>query len=278
MIESVALCEKRQRRPQAHDARDRRKKGITVRARFELRGVRHRHLSDVQVDEVRRLLLAAIAEEYTEFERQEAIVIADWPEDTTGLMRAMAALEMFCTAKPSRQSQTRWLALMAGLRTLFLLQSANTVRAPRGISRRPILRRLRTQRTGVATKQALSRLARVRRRTRFEWDSASTAGTTEEMRTMREANGPAMEPISNTAHLLQPMIDRAVRDPGWPVAAYRDDDHFVDVTAGEFHERVRQLAKGLIGGGVEAGIASRSCHTRGSSGCWSTTPSSQSEV
>ena len=70
---------------------------------------------------------------------------------------------------------------------------------------------------------------------------------------MREANGPAMEPISNTAHLLQPMIDRAVRDPGWPVAAYRDDDHFVDVTAGEFHERVRQLAKGLIGGGVEAG-------------------------
>ena len=67
-----------------------------MRARFELRGVRHRHLSDVQVDEVRRLLLAAIAEEYTEFERQEAIVIADWPEDTTGLMRAMAALEMFC--------------------------------------------------------------------------------------------------------------------------------------------------------------------------------------
>ena len=63
----------------------------------------------------------------------------------------------------------------------------------------------------------------VRRRTRFEWDSASTAGTTEEMRTMREANGPAMEPISNTAHLLQPMIDRAVRDPGWPVAAYRGE-------------------------------------------------------
>ena len=41
------------------------------------------------------MLLAAIAEEYTEFERQEAIVIADWPEDTTGLIRAMAALEMF---------------------------------------------------------------------------------------------------------------------------------------------------------------------------------------
>jgi RNA polymerase-binding transcription factor DksA len=52
-------------------------------------------LSDVQVDEVRTLLLNAIAEEYTEFERQEAVVVADWPEDTTGLIRAMAALRMF---------------------------------------------------------------------------------------------------------------------------------------------------------------------------------------
>jgi long-chain acyl-CoA synthetase len=70
---------------------------------------------------------------------------------------------------------------------------------------------------------------------------------------MREANGPAMEPIPVTAHLLEPMIERALRDPGWPVAAYREDDHFVDVTAAEFLERVRQLAKGLIGCGVEAG-------------------------
>ena len=63
---------------------------------------------------------------------------------------------------------------------------------------------------------------------------------------MREASGPAMEPLPVTAHLLQPVIERAVRDPGRPVAAYRDGDHFVDVTAGEFYERVRRLAKGLI--------------------------------
>lgn len=66
-----------------------------MRARFEMRGVRHPHLSDVHVDEVRRLLLAAIAEQYIEFERQEAMVAADWPDDTTGLVRAMAALKMF---------------------------------------------------------------------------------------------------------------------------------------------------------------------------------------
>jgi len=41
------------------------------------------------------LLLAAIVEEYAEFERQEAIVVADWSEDTEGLDRAMAALRMF---------------------------------------------------------------------------------------------------------------------------------------------------------------------------------------
>jgi len=66
-----------------------------MRARFEMRSVRRPHLSDVKVDEVRSLLLRAIAEEYTEFERHEAVVAADWPDDTTGLVRAMAALKMF---------------------------------------------------------------------------------------------------------------------------------------------------------------------------------------
>ena len=37
------------------------------------------------------------------------------------------------------------------------------------------------------------------------------------------------------------------------MAAYRDGDRFVDVTAGEFYERVRRLAKGLIACGVQAG-------------------------
>ena len=63
--------------------------------RFETRRIPHPHLSEVQVDEVRRVLLAAIVQEYTEFERQEAVVVADRSEDTEGLDRAMAALKMF---------------------------------------------------------------------------------------------------------------------------------------------------------------------------------------
>lgn len=70
---------------------------------------------------------------------------------------------------------------------------------------------------------------------------------------MREAHGVTMEPLPLTAHLLQPVIERAARDPNRPVAAYRDGDHFTDVTAGEFYERVRRLANGLIACGVRDG-------------------------
>jgi long-chain acyl-CoA synthetase len=80
-----------------------------------------------------------------------------------------------------------------------------------------------------------------------------SAGTDEAMGAVREATGPAMKPLPVTAHLLQPVIARADRDPGWAVAASRDGDRFVDVTAGEFYQRVRRLAKGLIGSGVQAG-------------------------
>jgi long-chain acyl-CoA synthetase len=77
--------------------------------------------------------------------------------------------------------------------------------------------------------------------------------TNEELRTMSEASGPAMKPLPVTAHLLQPVIERAERNPAWSVAASRDGDRFVEVDAGEFYARVRRLAKGLIGCGVQAG-------------------------
>lgn len=70
---------------------------------------------------------------------------------------------------------------------------------------------------------------------------------------MQEASGRAMNPLPITAHLLQPVIERADRDPGWAVAASRDGDRFVDLTAHEFYERVRRLARGLIGIGVQVG-------------------------
>lgn len=70
---------------------------------------------------------------------------------------------------------------------------------------------------------------------------------------MGEATGPVMAPLPPTAHLLQPVIAWAENEPGRPVAAIREGDRFVDVTAADFYGRVRRLAKGLVASGVEAG-------------------------
>lgn len=77
--------------------------------------------------------------------------------------------------------------------------------------------------------------------------------TTREPTTMREATGPAMAQLSPTTHLLQPVIAWAENEPGRPVAAIREGDRFIDVTAGDFYGRVRRLAKGLVASGIEAG-------------------------
>jgi long-chain acyl-CoA synthetase len=73
------------------------------------------------------------------------------------------------------------------------------------------------------------------------------------MKLMNEASGPAFDPLPPDAHLLQPVLQRAVEQPGWPVAAYREGDAFVPVSARDFVERVRALAKGLVASGVEPG-------------------------
>ena len=70
---------------------------------------------------------------------------------------------------------------------------------------------------------------------------------------MRDPLTLTMPPTEAVTHLLQPVIERAQREPGRPVAAFRVGDEFVDVTAGEFHDRVRRLAKGLMASGVDAG-------------------------
>lgn len=62
-----------------------------------------------------------------------------------------------------------------------------------------------------------------------------------------------MAPIEPDAHLLQPVIEWARREPERAVAAYRDGDEFVDVTAADQYARIRQLAKGLIASGVQPG-------------------------
>ncbi len=68
-----------------------------------------------------------------------------------------------------------------------------------------------------------------------------------------EATGPSFTPLTDKRHLLQPLIERAVTNPTALVAAYRDGDTFVDVTAADFLARVRALAKGFIAMGVGEG-------------------------
>jgi long-chain acyl-CoA synthetase len=77
--------------------------------------------------------------------------------------------------------------------------------------------------------------------------------TIDDRPTVREASGPALEPLPPTAHLLEPIVERALHDPDRPLAAVREGDGFADVTAGDFYARVRSLAKGLMASGVEPG-------------------------
>ena len=71
--------------------------------------------------------------------------------------------------------------------------------------------------------------------------------------TGRKSFGPPMELLAPNAHLLEPLMLRAEHQPGWVVAASREGDDFVDVTARDFYVRVRQLAKGLLASGVQDG-------------------------
>jgi long-chain acyl-CoA synthetase len=70
---------------------------------------------------------------------------------------------------------------------------------------------------------------------------------------MRETSGPPMDPLPPDTNLLEPVIQHAKKEPDKVMAAYRDGDHFVDVTAGQFYERCRAIAKGIVASGIEPG-------------------------
>jgi len=70
---------------------------------------------------------------------------------------------------------------------------------------------------------------------------------------MRDVTGPPLTPIPPDAHLVRPIMERASRDPERAMAAYRDGDRFVDVTAADLYTRIRGLAKGLMASGVADG-------------------------
>lgn len=80
---------------------------------------------------------------------------------------------------------------------------------------------------------------------------------------MHVSVGPPLAPLADDAHLLRPLLDLAERQPGYPLAAVRTGDRFVDVSAGEFVARVRRLARGLVANGVQPGDrVSLMSHTR----------------
>jgi len=74
-----------------------------------------------------------------------------------------------------------------------------------------------------------------------------------EVMVMRETSGSPMDPLPPGTNLLEPVIQRAEKEPGRVMAAYRDGEHFVNVTAGEFYDRCRAIAKGLVASGLEPG-------------------------
>ncbi|MFN2556398.1 MAG: long-chain fatty acid--CoA ligase [Nitriliruptorales bacterium] len=70
---------------------------------------------------------------------------------------------------------------------------------------------------------------------------------------MAEYSGSEEVQLPANATLLDPLWHHAAVTPHRPMLAYRHGDHFVDITASEFAERVQDLACGFIGLGVDAG-------------------------
>jgi long-chain acyl-CoA synthetase len=70
---------------------------------------------------------------------------------------------------------------------------------------------------------------------------------------MREYTAPGEVPLPQNANLVQPLLEHAERTPDKALLAYREGDRFVDVSAREFRDKVRALARGLVALGVQPG-------------------------
>ncbi len=71
--------------------------------------------------------------------------------------------------------------------------------------------------------------------------------------TTRPVTGAALSAVPETAHLLQPLLDRLRTDPDAPLYSVREGERYVDVTVRETMARVRALARGLVASGVRPG-------------------------
>lgn len=75
---------------------------------------------------------------------------------------------------------------------------------------------------------------------------------------MSATSTPTIQPVTPltfvpAANLLEPLWRHAEREPARPLLAHRVGDRFVDVSAREVVERIRGIARGLIGLGVQPG-------------------------
>ena len=72
---------------------------------------------------------------------------------------------------------------------------------------------------------------------------------------LREYSVAAIRPTTEKDTIYSLLVDRVSRDPDDLIAQWQDDEtrQWHDVTAGQMQERVREIAKGLIGLGVKAG-------------------------
>ena len=70
---------------------------------------------------------------------------------------------------------------------------------------------------------------------------------------MREFSTPLSISIPTTGNLTDDVVSNAREAADTAVFSRRTDDGWVDVTAGEFHDEVRAVAKGLVAAGVEPG-------------------------
>jgi len=70
---------------------------------------------------------------------------------------------------------------------------------------------------------------------------------------MQTYTTPGEKPVSPTTNAVSMLKDRADSAPDDAALAYRDGDSFVDVSTAEFWLTVREIAAGLVAGGVQKG-------------------------
>ena len=70
---------------------------------------------------------------------------------------------------------------------------------------------------------------------------------------MKTFTTPGAVEIGPRTNVVQKLLDRVEEAPDHPALSYRDGDAFVDVSAAEMWDVVRELAAGLVVAGVTPG-------------------------